>query len=251
MTDLARQLWGDTGWRTIIIALAPIFLLQTGMELGGNPGGTGLLWTAMLITLLLICRALTMRRLAGGPTDPENLFIFLSVGGIILIQVLYAFTSVGATFLDQAIFWPFTLVLYGILIASRLAAPYLTNPLNVWLLVLLFPYYWMLIATWKFNAVFPEPPFVWGVALIGFAVIARAIVGRGLGGPLMSPLNVMTGLFIVLTLWVEYAFEISGVGADPFGYQELYWPWFLVIAGVALACRAAAPKLAALCPLNK
>ena len=251
MTTLARQLWDDTGWRTILIALIPMFLLQTGMELGGNPGGTGLLWTAMLITFLLVCRALTLRRLSGGPADPENLFLFLAIGGIILVQVLYAFTSVGPTFLEQPIFWPFTLVVYGILIGSRLAAPYMTNPLNIWLLVLLFPYYWMLVVAWRFNATFPEPPFVWAVALVAFALLARAVAGRGFGGPLMSPLNVLTALFIVLMLWVEYAFQISGVGADPFGYQELYWPWFFIIAGLALGCRIAAPRLAALCPLSK
>ncbi len=249
--DFARQLWDDTGWRTILIALVPVFLLQTGMELGGNPGGTGLLWTGMLTTLLIICRALTLRPPSGKLTDPENLFLPLSILGLILVQVLYAFTSVGPTFLNEPIFWPFTLVFYGILIGARLAAPYMTDPLNVWVLALLFPYYWMSIATSHFGASFPEPPFVWSVALVAFAVLARGLAGKGFGGPLMSPLNVLTGVFILLMFWVEYAFQISGVGADPFGYQELYWPWLLIVAGLAVGCRVAAPRLAALCPLNK
>lgn len=249
--DMVRQLWDDTGWRTILIALVPIFLLQTGMELGGNPGGTGLLWTAMLTTLLVICRALTLRPLSGKLTDPENLFLPLSILGLILVQVLYAFTSVGPTFLNEPIYWPFTLVFYGILIGARLAAPYMTDPLNVWVLALLFLYYWMSVAVWRFGASFPEPPFVWSVALVGFAVLARGLAGRGFGGPLMSPLNVLTGVFILLMFWVEYALQISGVGADPFGYQELYWPWLVVIAGLAVGCRVVAPRLAALCPLNE
>lgn len=249
--DMARQLWDDTGWRTILIALVPIFLLQTGMELGGNPGGTGLLWTAMLTTLLIICRALTLRPLSGKLTDPENLFLPLSILGLILVQVLYAFTSVGPTFLNEPIYWPFTLVFYGILIGARLAAPYMTNPLNVWVLALLFLYYWMSVAVWRFGASFPEPPFVWSVALVGFAVLARGLAGPGFGGPLMSPLNVLTGVFILLMFWVEYALQISGVGVDPFGYQELYWPWLVVIAGLAVGCRVVAPRLAALCPLNE
>lgn len=249
--EMARQLWDDTGWRTILIALVPIFLLQTGMELGGNPGGTGLLWTAMLTTLLIICRALTLRPLSGKLTDPENLFLPLSILGLILVQVLYAFTSVGPTFLSEPIYWPFTLVFYGILIGARLAAPYMTDPLNVWVLALLFLYYWMSVAVWRFGASFPEPPFVWSVTLVAFAVLARGLAGRGFGGPLMSPLNVLTGVFVLLMFWVEYALQISGVGVDPFGYQELYWPWLVVIAGLAVGCRVVAPRLAALCPLSE
>ena len=67
------------------------------MEVTGNPGGTGLLWTAMLTTLFVISRALTRRPLRGQLSDVENhLTLLLAIAGTIAIQVVYAFTTVGA-----------------------------------------------------------------------------------------------------------------------------------------------------------
>ena len=68
------------------------------MEVTGNPGGTGLLWTAMLTTLFVISRALTRRPLHGQLSDVENLTLLLAIAGTIAIQVVYAFATVGATF---------------------------------------------------------------------------------------------------------------------------------------------------------
>ena len=240
-----RGAWKDTGWRTVIIAAPLIFLLEALMEVAGNPGGTGLLWTAMLITLLVICRALTLRPPRGGLADVENLTVLVAIAGILMIQAVYAFTTVGATFIAEPIFWPFALISIGILVASRIAAPYLSHQLNIWLSLLLFLYLWMTIATWTAQASFPEPPFTWSVALVGFALIARWVAGRGFSGPLASPLNLATGLFVLMMLWAEYAFQISGVGADPFGRQELYWPFLLIIGGIALGGRLVAPVISA------
>ena len=51
------------------------------MEVTGNPGGTGLLWTAMLTTLFVISRALTRRPLRGQRSDVENLTLLLAIAG--------------------------------------------------------------------------------------------------------------------------------------------------------------------------
>ena len=68
------------------------------MEVTGNPGGTGLLWTAMLTTLFVISRALTRRPLRGQRSDVENLTLLLAIAGTSAIQVVDAFTTVGAPF---------------------------------------------------------------------------------------------------------------------------------------------------------
>ena len=68
------------------------------MAVTGNPGGTGLRWTAMLTTLFVISRALTRRPLRGQRSDVATLTLLLAIAGTIAIQVVYAFTTVGATF---------------------------------------------------------------------------------------------------------------------------------------------------------
>ena len=93
-----RSAWDDTGWRTVIIASPLVFLLGALMAVTGNPGGTGLLWTAMLTTLFVISRALTRRPLRGQRSDVATLTLLLAIAGTIAIQVVYAFTTVGATF---------------------------------------------------------------------------------------------------------------------------------------------------------
>ena len=215
------------------------------MVVGDAPVGSSLMWTAMLVSLIVISRGLTQRPLRGQLSDVENASLLLSIAGLVTAQLIYTYTSVGSTFIDQPIFWPFSLVFALIQVASRLVAPHLLQPLNIWLLILMFLYFWMTVATWTAEAVFPEPPFTWSVALIAFALIGRWIAGRGFAGPITSPLNVATGLFVVLTLWLEFGAQISGVGADPWGLQELYWPWLLVTGGLALGCRIAAPHISA------
>ena len=93
-----RSAWDDTGWRTVIIASPLGFLLGALMAVTGNPGGTGLRWTAMLTTLFVISRALTRRPLRGQRSDVATLTLLLAIAGTIAIQVVYAFTTVGATF---------------------------------------------------------------------------------------------------------------------------------------------------------
>ena len=76
------------------------------------------------------------------------------------------------------------------------------------------------------------------------ALIARWVVGRGFSGPIASPLNVALVLFIVLTWWLEYGAEASGVGAASWGVQELYWPWIVFTTGIAAGCAIVAPPIA-------
>ena len=87
-----------------------------------------------------------------------------------------------------------------------------------------------------------EPPFTWALALTGAALAARWLVGGGsFGGPIRSPLNVTVAVYVFLLWWFEYGINESGIGSDPWGYQELYWPWLLSTLGLALAVRIVAP----------
>ena len=58
-----------------------------------------------------------------------------------------------------------------------------------------------------------------------------------------SPLNLVLLVYVYLLWWFEYGINESGIGADPWGYQELYWPWLLSTLGLALAVRVIAPCL--------
>ena len=97
---------------------------------------------------------------------------------------------------------------------------------------------------WAANASVPAPSFSWGVIATVLALIARWVVGRGCSGPSASPLNVALALFIVLTWWLEYGAEASGVGAASWGRQELYWPWIVFTTGIAAGCAIVAPPIA-------
>ena len=94
---------------------------------------------------------------------------------------------------------------------------------------------------WTSELSFVDPPFSWGLAIMGLALLARWIAGRGFDGPVLSPLNVTVALTIFLQWWLEYGVNKTGIGADSWGNQEIYWPWLLATLGVALGVRLLAP----------
>ena len=239
-----RECWDDTGWRAATITAVLFFLLETFMEISNTDPGGSVAWAAILVSLLLIGRALTLRPLRGDLLDTENLSLLLGLAGVMIAEVLITYTSVGATFAAEPIYWPFSLLHAGVLFGARALAPYATNPLNSWWLLFGFLVFWLHVAMWQPGVGFPaEPPFSWGVALTFLALITRWIAGRGLSGSVLSPLNLTVAIYIFFTWWLEYGASISGIGADPWGYQELYWPWLVFTIGLAAGARIVAPMI--------
>ena len=238
-----RDCWDDTGWRAATITAVLIFLLETFMEIANGEPGDTVAWAAMLVSLVVIGRVLTLRPLRGDLDSIENRSLVLGIVLILLGEILVGWTSLGATFAAEPIFWPFSLVFMGLVFTARCVAPYLDSALDRWLLLLGFVIFWLQVGMWAGNVVPPTPPLTWGVMLIGAAVIIRGIVGRGFGGALVSPLNVAVAIYAFLTLWLEYGVEISGAGAV-WGRQEIYWPWLLWSLGIATGARVVAPMIA-------
>ena len=239
---VARRVWDDTAWRAAIITAALIFLLELVIWAVAVEPGVG--WVASIVTLLAIGRALTMRPLRGELNDPENLSLLLGLVALLSAESLFWFTSIGDTFAEHAIYWPFSLVLMGIVLAARALAPYAMRPLVAWALLFAILFFTTEMVGWAANASVPAPSFSWGVIATVLALIARWVVGRGFSGHIASPLNVALALFIVLTWWLEYGAEASGVGAASWGVQELYWPWIVFTTGIAAGCAIVAPPIA-------
>lgn len=238
-----RDCWDDTGWRAATITAVLIFLLETFMEIGNTDPGDTVGWTAILVSLVLIGRLLTLRPLRGDLASIENRSLVLGVVLVLLGEIVVSWTSIGGTFAAEPIYWPFSLVFMGLVFAARGVAPYLNSALDLWLLLFAFVSFWMQVGMWAGNVVPPAPPLTWGVMLFGAAVIVRGIIGRGFGGPLLSPLNLVVAIYAFLTLWLEYGAEISGAGAV-WVRQEIYWPWLLWSLGLAAGARVVAPMVA-------
>ncbi len=238
-----RECWDDTGWRAATIAAVLIFLLETFMEIGNGSVGDSVGWTAMLVSLVVIGRVLTLRPLRGDLSSIENRSLVLGIVLILLGEIVVSWTSIGGTFAAEPIFWPFSLVFMALVFAARGVAPYLESALDHWLLLFGFVVFWLQVGMWAGNVVPPAPPLTWGVMLIGAAVIVRGIIGRGFSGPLLSPLNVAVAIYAFLLLWLEYGAEISGAGGV-WVRQELYWPWMLWALGLAAGARVVAPMVA-------
>ena len=238
-----RAIWDDTGWRTVIIAAALVFLLETFLEISGAGPALSAGWAAMLISLLLISRALSLRPLRGELLDTENLTVLLGVAGVVAGEMLISFTSLGGTFAAEPIYWPFSLLFCGTLLGARALAPYAVNPLVAWWLLFSLFVFGLHLAMWHSQASVPEAALAWGAALTFLAILSRWIVGRGFGGPVVGPLNVALALYIFLAWWLEYGANASGVGADPWGTAELFWPWLLFTVGIAAGAGVVAPQL--------
>jgi len=239
-----RSIWDDTGWRTMIIAAVLVFLLETFLEISGAGPELSAGWAAMLISMLLISRALTLRPLRGDLLATENLAVVLGVAGVVVGEMLISFTSLGGTFAAEPIYWPFSLLFCGILLGARAIAPYAVNPLAAWWLLFSLMVFGLHLAMWHSQASVPETALTWGAALTFLAILSRWIVGRGFGGPVISPLNVALALYIFFAWWLEYGANASGVGSDPWGTAELFWPWLIFTLGIAAGACIAAGALA-------
>lgn len=238
-----RRVWDDTAWRTAIITAVLIFLFETSMELAnGSTGAGSVAWTAIIISLMLVARALTLRPLQGDLSTLENRSFLLGILLVLLAEVTISWTSLGWTFAAEPIFWPFSVMFALVLFAGRLLATRLDNPLDRWLLIFAFVIFWTQAGMWAGNVVPPAPSFTWAILLSGAAVLVRWFVGRGLSGPIVSPLNVAAALFIFDIWWLEYGADISGA-TDVWVQQELYWPWMLWTIGLAAAVRILAPPI--------
>lgn len=241
LSERALSCWNDTGSRTVIIAAVLVFLLETLLEISGAGPALSAGWAAMIISLVFISRALTLRPLRGDLRETENLTLALGVTGVIVGEILISFTSLGETFAAEPIYWPFSLLFCGTLLGARVIAPFAVTSLGAWWLILSLFAIGLHVGMWHSQASVPEPALTWGAALTFLAILSRWIVGRGFGGPVASPLNVALVLYVFLTWWLEYGANASGIGADPWGTQELYWPWLLVTVGIAAGACIAAP----------
>ncbi len=235
--------WDDTGWRAAMIAAALIFLFEMSMELANGSTGAGSVgWTIIIVSLVLIGRALTLRPLSGSMTAVENRSLLLGILLVVLAEVTTTWTSVGDTFAAEPIFWPYGLMFALALMVGRALAPRLDDPLDQWLLIFAFVIFWAQAAMWAGNVAPPAPSFTWAILLSGAAVLVRWFVGRGLSGPILSPLNLAVAIFVVLLWWLEYGAEISGATVQ-WVQQEFHWPWLLWSLGLAVGARLIAPQL--------
>ncbi len=238
-----RGLWDDTAWRFTLIASLLVFLLETIAELA-NVDQPTIWWFAELVTIVIVARILTLRPLRGNLTDTENMTVVVSVLGLLLVEAVLSWSYVAAELALEPIFWPFSVILVLTLVAARLAAPYASRPLVVWVLVFSFLQFWMNVVIWRTGVSFPSPTFMWAVSLIFFAFIGRWVAGRGIDGPIASPLNVAFGLFVISDLWLEFGIAESGAG-DSWIAEDIYWPWILVNSGLATSVALIAPRVSA------
>ncbi len=238
---VARAVWNDTGWRFVILTSLLIFLLETIGDLA-NVDQQPIWWGAELLTAVVVARVLTLRPLRGRLSDVENMTVALAVLGLMMCEYIIAYSSVAPSFTAEPIFWPFSLVLILTVVVARMLAPYATRPLVIWVLVFSFLQFWLNLAIWQADASFPSPAWTWAGALAVFALIARWIAGKGIDGPIVSPLNVALVLFVFLDWWMEFGLDESGVGAGWLG-EDLYWPWILVNTGLATGVALVAPRV--------
>ena len=239
-----RRAWADAGWRFVLVLAALLFILETTAELTGVEQGSAW-WAAELLSAVIVALLLSRHPLRGALTDTANLTVVVAIVLLLMAEGIFAYTTVGDTFAAQPIFWPFSLVLMGAAIAARIVAPCVLHPLNLWLVIYAFLAFWLHTTMWVSELSFVEPPFTWALALTGLALVARWIAGRGFDGPILSPLNMTVAVYVYLQWWLEYGVNESGIGSDPWGFQELYWPWLLSTVGLALAVRIIGPYIAA------
>lgn len=237
-----RAIWDDTAWRFVILTSVLIFLLETIGELA-NVDQPTIWWFAEIVTIVIVARVLVMRPLRGNLTDTENMTVVLAVLGLFIAEAVLGWSSVAPELAEEPIFWPFSVILILTVIAARLLAPYASRPLVVWVLVFSFFQFWMNVAIWQSNVSFPAPVFTWAASMIFFAFIARWIAGRGIDGPIVSPLNAALGLFVIFDLWLEFGIAESGAGVSWLA-EDIYWPWILVNTGLAVTSALLAPSVA-------
>ena len=239
-----RMAWADPGWRFVLILAALLFILETASELAGVEQGSAW-WVGEVFSAVIVALLWSRHPLRGSVTETANLTVVVAIVLLLIAEGIFAYTTVSDTFAGQPIFWPFSLVLIGAAIAARVVAPCVLHPLNLWVVIYAFLAFWLHTAMWTSELSFVEPPFTWALALTGLALVARWFAGRGFDGPMLSPLNMTLAIYVFLLWWFEYGVNESGIGSDPWGYQELYWPWLLSTVGLALAVRIIAPYITA------
>ena len=249
-----RSLWNDPGARFAIIAALLLAALNIAMNLADAGATTGItvdgqfvdtgVWVAMSVSLMLIARALVMRPLSGGLEDPLNITLLVSIIATIIIQFGMGF-GLGGQIAQHDLNWPWVLIHAGALFAARLVGPALRNPLVLWLAI----YATLMFIIHAITAEGPvNPPrggagSIWIALQAASAIIALAIAGRGLAGPIARPLNIATILLIFLTTWFETIAHYARIYADPLGAYNIYWPWTLVVLALALTSALLATPL--------
>ena len=240
-----RGLWDDIGWRTVLIAGFLIFWLETSVALAGSSViNDSVVWLGMELTLVLIVRIVVGRSYSGDLRDPANMTVLLAIITLAMAEVAAALSGGGDWLAAQTISWPYSLIAIFCLVVSRLLAPVISQPANVFTVLFIFFTFWLETADWLAGASVPASAgYVrWAVAMVALALIARGIVGRGFGGSITSTLN-LTALFtIVGILWVEIGMYFAG-GGGGFAAKALAWPWQLLFIGTALIARVAAGYL--------
>ena len=238
LEERLRSIWADSSWRFVIIGSALYFFLEIGADLS-KLSVPSVWWGAMTLSVIGLAWGLSrhFRPPSGELTDVENLTPIIAVIAMLHLEALYAFTSVGPTFVAESLNWPFILTHIGVFIAARLIAPHMGMQLLQWLLWIAFASFWLEIGSWYWEIEFPDYPVVWSLIHTGVAVVALWLVRRGFSGPIGHPLNIAAGLYVFLLWWLEYGIEESGAGsAANFGDQEIYWPWLLITIGLADLC---------------
>lgn len=246
LAEQLRFIWADPGWRFVLIGSALYFFLEIGADLS-KLSVPSVWWGAVTLGLIWLAWDLSrrFRPAAGDLTDVENLTPIIAVVLMLHLEALYAFTTVGATFVAESLNWPFILTHIGAFIAARLIASQAGNQLLQWLCLFAFAVFWIEVSVWYWTVEFPDYPVVWSLIHTAVAVIAVWLVRRGIAGPIGHPLNIAAALYIFLLWWLEYGVEQSGVSqAGNWGGQEIYWPWLLITIGLAATCAVAATLIA-------
>ena len=250
LRGLWAALWGDVGWRTVLIAGFLIFWLEAAMYWANPPkSDNAVLWAAMVVTLVLISRVLAGRIggrgdgrwFAGDLRHPANMTVLLFIIYEPMVEVASAFSGADGWLASQTIYWPYILLAFFGLTLARLLAPVISRPANVFVLLFAFLMFWLETADWLAGSSVPASAgYVrWLVALVALALISRGIVGRGFGGSVVNPLNLTTLFLVVGILWVEIGMYIAGGGLG-FALKPLAWPWQLLFLGTAVIARLGA-----------
>ena len=123
---------------------------------------------------------MTLRPLRGDLHDAENLSLLLGLLGVLVAESIFRFTTVGDSFSQHAIFWPFALTLMAVVLAARSLAEYATRPLVAWALLFSLLFFSAEMIGWASNAALPNPSFSWGVIATVLALFARWVGRPGL-----------------------------------------------------------------------
>ncbi len=161
LPETLHRVWDDTGWRTAIITSVLIFIVESLLEITGVYPGTSIGYMSIVVALLFIGRALTLRPLRGDLASLENRSFLFGLVLLILAQVVFRWTSLAATFAEEPLYWPFWLVRAALLLGGRAIVPYFDRPDDRWLIGVLFVNFWMQAGMWAGNVVPPKADFTW------------------------------------------------------------------------------------------